>query len=335
VWRAAAAEQLELWSKRGGCGGADPHPLDGVEHDCPRVAALVAPHQLGAHPLGPQLELLGGRGPEGVAGGHDHRPALGHLLVADLADGGGLAHAVDPDEQPDVGLAGLDAQRAVGDRQALLEVGLEGVDQLLGRGDALGLDLGPQLVEEGGGGGDADVGPDQGLLQLLPGLLVDLGAGPHRAEVAGQQAPGLAQAVAEAGLGRRRRRLAGLGGLDRLGLGAGQHGLGLGHHLGRLAGQLLLGGDRRALGLGRLLGGAGGGRRRRRQRRGQRRLELGVAPARSGRDEGGDEATDHQHGDEAEDDLHGAQGTGRSKPPGWPSYVRNGRTVRLWRPPSR
>ena len=105
-----------------------------------------------------------------------------------------------PDEQPDVGHAGLDAQGAVGDGEALLEVVLQGVDQQLGGLDVLGLDLGPELVEQGGGGGDADVGPDQGLLQLLPRLVVDLGAGADGAQVAGQQAAGLAQAVAEAGL---------------------------------------------------------------------------------------------------------------------------------------
>ena len=42
-------------------------PLDGVEDDRARVAALGAADEVGARPLGPQLELLGGRGPERVA----------------------------------------------------------------------------------------------------------------------------------------------------------------------------------------------------------------------------------------------------------------------------
>ena len=46
------------------------------------------------------------------------------------------------------------------------------------------------------GGADADVGPEQRLLEVVPGLLVDRrGRGSRRA---GQRAPGLAEAVAEA-----------------------------------------------------------------------------------------------------------------------------------------
>ena len=120
--------------------------------------------------LGPHAELLGGRGPEGVARGHDDPAALGLLLAGDLADGGGLADAVDPDEQPHVGRARLVAQAAVAARQLVLELGLQPIQQHLGVGDRLGLGRGPQLVEDLAGGGHADVGPDERLLQLVPRL---------------------------------------------------------------------------------------------------------------------------------------------------------------------
>ena len=42
---------------------------DGVEHHRARVAALGPPHDVGVGPGGPQRQLLPGRGPEGVAGG--------------------------------------------------------------------------------------------------------------------------------------------------------------------------------------------------------------------------------------------------------------------------
>ena len=69
-------------------------------------------------------QLLGGRGPEGVAGGQEHRAAVGRLLAGHLADGRGLAHPVHPDEEPDVDRPGLavEAQRPA-DRLDHLGVG--------------------------------------------------------------------------------------------------------------------------------------------------------------------------------------------------------------------
>src|SRR5690606_24002330 len=70
-------------------------PLDGVEDHRARVAALGAADDVGAAALGPGLELLGGRGPERVAGGHHDRATALHLLATHLADRRRLAHAVD------------------------------------------------------------------------------------------------------------------------------------------------------------------------------------------------------------------------------------------------
>jgi len=59
---------------------------------------------------GPGLELLGRGGAEGVAGGEDDGPAGLGLALGELADGGGLADAVDAHEEPDVGGVGVEAQ---------------------------------------------------------------------------------------------------------------------------------------------------------------------------------------------------------------------------------
>ena len=84
-----------------------PRPrCDPVEDDRARVAALVAPHEVGAGPLGPRRRAA--RRPR--RGTCRRRPAARErpsatCCAADLADGGGLADAVDADEQPHVGRA--------------------------------------------------------------------------------------------------------------------------------------------------------------------------------------------------------------------------------------
>ncbi len=105
-----------------------PRALHGVEDDRARIAALAAAHDVGTDPFGPQLELLGGRGAERVAGGHHDGASLGELPLADLADGGGLADAVHADEQPHVRLAGLEVERPVAG-EPLLDLVLHRVDQ--------------------------------------------------------------------------------------------------------------------------------------------------------------------------------------------------------------
>jgi hypothetical protein len=79
-----------------GCG-----VLDGVEDDGAGVAPLVAPDHLGPDPVGPHRQLIGRRSAEGVTGRHDHGVPGRRVAQAQLADGRGLAHAVDPDEEPD------------------------------------------------------------------------------------------------------------------------------------------------------------------------------------------------------------------------------------------
>ena len=115
-------------------------PLDGVEHDRARIAALAPPDELDAGPLGPRRQLLGGSGPERVAGGEQHAATGGDLLVGDLADARRLADAVDADEQPHVGSpVAVEVQRAIGAGEALLHLLAQGIEQLVGLGDLLRL----------------------------------------------------------------------------------------------------------------------------------------------------------------------------------------------------
>ena len=182
-------------------------PLHGVEHNGGGIAALAAAHDVGPRTVGPRAELLGGRGPEGVGRGHDDRAPAVELLAGDLADGRGLAHAVDTHEEPHVGPAGLEAHRAVALGQKALQLGLEAVEQDLGISDALVGGRGAQVGEHPLGGRHTHVGTDQGLLELIPRLVVDL-ARPDGAQVAAERTPRLGEAVAEAGPdgggGRRR-----------------------------------------------------------------------------------------------------------------------------------
>ena len=67
---------------------------------------------------------------------------------------------------------------AVEPDEPLLHLGLQGVEQLLAVGDALVLDPAREGVEQLGGRPDADVGADQRLLELVPGLVVDLRSRP-------------------------------------------------------------------------------------------------------------------------------------------------------------
>ena len=123
-------------------------PLHGVEDDGARVAALGTADDLGAGALGPHAQLVGGGGPEGVPGGQQDRSPGGRLPPGQLADGGRLAHAVDPDDQPDVGLARTAVEAQVARVRRRLEhpwtSSPRAPSSSVATGDLLGLHLGPQ-----------------------------------------------------------------------------------------------------------------------------------------------------------------------------------------------
>ena len=115
---------------------------------------------------------------------------LGDQDPGDLADGGGLAGAVDADHEHHAGVAvgAADLQPAVHGR-------VDEGDELLAQHRArvgclaaLDPEPGPQPLHELLGRPDADVGGEQGVLDGLPGVLVQLLPAQQREQAAAQRA---------------------------------------------------------------------------------------------------------------------------------------------------
>ena len=70
------------------------------------VGPLMLAHNRHVRPLGPYLQLVGGSGPEGIRRAEQDLLALRLQAVGQLADGGGLSHAVDADDQDHRGALG-------------------------------------------------------------------------------------------------------------------------------------------------------------------------------------------------------------------------------------
>ena len=145
---------------------------DRVERDGRRVrSVLVLAHDLRAVALGPDLELVGRSGPEGVAGPEQDALALLAEAVGDLGDGGGLPRAVDAHHEDD-GWSGV--------LQGELPPGVEARPEPLPQGGAhvvLPLELAApvaalDLLDELGGQG-TEVGRVEHLLELREQVRVD------------------------------------------------------------------------------------------------------------------------------------------------------------------
>ena len=123
---------------------------------------------------------------EGVGRPHCDLEPLGGELVAQLADGGGLAHAVDPDNQKHVRTVRRGDGEVCG---AVSTVGFQHACDLLAQHgeqkvDGLGALPGGALfnaLNDAGGCSDANVAGDEGLLQLLQDVGVDVFLAQYRA----------------------------------------------------------------------------------------------------------------------------------------------------------
>ena len=163
-------------------GGVDEHHIGpsglggrgGVKDHGGGVGPLVLLDDLHTGALGPDGQLLGGGGTEGVGGTQQNLFPLIFELMADLADGGGLAHAVDSDKQYHGGLGGqiqggLTHGHGIGDHPAHALPGLfHGLDVLLPH-------PAPQLLHQFQGGIHTGIRQDEGLLQLIIEVVGELG----------------------------------------------------------------------------------------------------------------------------------------------------------------
>ena len=147
--------------------------LQGVEQHGAGIGALVLADDVHTGAVGPDLQLVGGGGAEGISGAQQHLLALRLQLGGQLADGRGLAHAVDADEQHDAG-GGGQVQGGVAHLQLLRQDGPQGVLHLVGPGQQPLLHLFAQLLHRVGGGIHAHVRQDQRLLQLVVKFVVQL-----------------------------------------------------------------------------------------------------------------------------------------------------------------
>ena len=170
-----------------------------LEGDTGRVRAiLVRADGLRAHPVSPGLQLVDGRGTERIGRAEHHRLAVADQRPGELADGRGLSRAVDADHEDDrrPPLVALRPQRPARLGVHLGEqFGAEHGPHLLGGLRTLDLHPGPQVRHDLPGRRDADVGRDQDLFDLVPGVVVE--------PVPGQQAE---QRGTEAGLRPRQPR---------------------------------------------------------------------------------------------------------------------------------
>ena len=161
---------------------------------------FAAAHEVGAGPLGPQPSCS-------AAAARNVSPAAittvcpsASLALADLADGGGLADAVHPDEQPHVGSSGLVAKRRGRPGEPLLHLGLERVEQRRAVGEPSSLTRARSASSSSVAGPtptSARMSASSSSSQVSSSIF---DRDEDRADVPAEQRAGLAEPIAERGL---------------------------------------------------------------------------------------------------------------------------------------
>ncbi len=144
-----------------------------IEGETGRIGAGRARDHRRAAAAAPDAELIDGGGAERVAGREHDRAALGVELGRELADGRGLAGAVDADDEHDERLRSVERERLGHRNEDLLHFAGDDRFHLVGR-DRLVV---AALADRGGnprGAVEAEVGADQHLLDLVEHRLVEL-----------------------------------------------------------------------------------------------------------------------------------------------------------------
>jgi len=122
----------------------------------------------------PDLQLLDGGGAEGI-GGTEEDGALFVLEAAgEFADGGGFTAAVDAHHEHDGGRIGDVRRGAFAGLEDFEEVFADEVLQLGGVGELAAVDALADAFQNFAGGAHADIGGDEGGLQLIEEIGIDL-----------------------------------------------------------------------------------------------------------------------------------------------------------------
>ena len=137
--------------------------------------------------IGPDAELLDGRGAKRVAGREHHVLARVRETARELADGGGLARAVHADDQQHEGLVRrrCRAASATGSRIAAM-ASVSAAISASTSSSSLRATFLRSSSRMCCGGFDADVGGQQARFELVEDFGVDLAAGHQVREVVGQ-----------------------------------------------------------------------------------------------------------------------------------------------------
>jgi hypothetical protein len=169
-----------------------------VVHHRRAVGPLLLRDHRYAGALSPALKLLHRRGSEGVAGRQHHRATLARQQARQLADGGGLADPVDPDEEHHVGpLVGIDAKRLLQRPEQVHQQAGQRAMQRHGVVQLTALHPLGQLHHDLARGLHADVREQQSRLELLHHGVVDFLLAEQQIADPGRE---LAARLGEAGL---------------------------------------------------------------------------------------------------------------------------------------
>ena len=151
--------------------------VDRVEGEAGGVRALLARDDRRADARRPEAQLLDRRGAERVAGRQRDFQAVGGEFRRELADRRRLARAVDPDDQNDERLlGGIDDQRPRDGRKNALDFGGENGPHFA-RLDRLVVAAASDRLANARGGGEAKIGLDQHVLEIVERSGVELALG--------------------------------------------------------------------------------------------------------------------------------------------------------------
>src|SRR5262245_1978611 len=174
-----------------------PRPLERLEGDAGGIGAHRLRHDLGADPLAPDLELIDRGGAERVGGREHDLQVLAIEPVRELGCGRGLAGAVDADNEKDMGaLARRKLDRLRPGRKHACDLRGDDLAHGLWRKSPLVAAL-RQPLANARRHPDAEIGLDQGLLDPVERLLIELALGERAGKSVGEGIGGAGEPAAK------------------------------------------------------------------------------------------------------------------------------------------